>query len=215
MPECRRSTAGRNINHTANVAATCSQELSATFQGLIDGCLQLQQKSARPIVFLRGNHEAAMLDFLENPRAAASWLGFGGLATLMSYGVGGLSEGTQPEALQHAADELLEALPPDHLAFLEGLQLQHRVGGYFFCHAGINLDFAFEQQPSNSLLWGEGVDLQRGWLREVCVVHGHHIMDDPELSPTRIGIDTGAYFSGCLTAVGLEGKERWLVQTRP
>ena len=45
------------------------------------------------------------------------------------------------------------------------------------------------------------------------VVHGHTIVEQVEERPNRIGIDTGAYRSGVLTALVVDGAERRFLST--
>lgn len=165
-------------------------------------------------VHLKGNHEQALLDFLAFPGAVASWLTFGGRSTLASYGIHApalLAEG-DPARL---AAELEEALPPDHRAFLEACQASWRGGDYFFVHAGIRPGVPLDQQHFEDLLWirEEFIDSARD--HGVTVVHGHSITARVEFRANRIGIDTGAYDTGVLTALVLEEDRQRLLQTGP
>ena len=163
-------------------------------------------------IYLLGNHEQSMLDFLSHPRAAAAWLSFGGQVTLLSYSVGlGRVMMTQdPELLR---DELEEKLPQSHLEFLSSCRLVYSEGSYCFVHAGIRPDVPMEDQMIDDLLWIRE-DFTRSRVRhEHIVVHGHSISDEVEWLPNRIGIDTGAFQSGLLTALVLEGQDRRLLQT--
>lgn len=163
-------------------------------------------------VHLLGNHEQAMLDFLAHPQAAAAWLNFGGQAALLSYGVGigRLQMGTPVELLR---DELEQKLPPAHLDFLASCRLLHCEGSYCFAHAGIRPGVALETQAAEDLLWIRDEFTRsranHGWI----VVHGHSIAEEAEILPNRIGIDTGAFCTGLLTALVLEGGEQRLLQT--
>lgn len=164
------------------------------------------------VVHLLGNHEQAMLDFLANPQAAAPWLSFGGQATLMSYGVGigRLQRSAQVELLH---DELEQRTPPAHLDFLAACRMLHIEGSYCFVHAGIRPGVALENQAAEDLLWIRG-EFTRSRVNHGCiVVHGHNITEQAEFLPNRIGIDTGAFHSGLLTALVLEGGEQRLLQT--
>jgi serine/threonine protein phosphatase 1 len=163
-------------------------------------------------VHLLGNHEQAMLDFLANPRAAAIWLNFGGQATLMSYGVSiGRLQRSTPVELLH--DELEQRIPRAHLDFLASCRLLYTEGSYCFVHAGIRPGVALENQAAEDLLWIRDA-FTRSRVNHGCiVVHGHNIAKEAEFRPNRIGIDTGAFHSGLLTALVLEGGEQRLLQT--
>jgi serine/threonine protein phosphatase 1 len=165
------------------------------------------------VVPLMGNHEEMMLRFLEDIAVGRTWMMNGGDATLRSYGVDppGMFSGTSVlrEAQQHFADRL----PARHLSFLEGLAITHTEGDYLFVHAGVRPGVPLDRQHTEDLLWirDEFLDSERDFGK--IVVHGHSISLDPEFRPNRIGIDTGAYRSGQLTCLVLEGTERRLLTT--
>lgn len=164
--------------------------------------------------FLMGNHEEAMLNSLEpgiDPRNTG-WLTFGGLETLASYGVPAsllLMEG------KLLAEELRRYFPESHLAFIESFEDRFVVGDYLFVHAGIRPGVPLDQQKPEDLRWIRGEFLEDKRRHEHMVVHGHTIAEQPQIRPNRIGIDTGAYRTGVLTALALEGSERWLLATQP
>ena len=124
---------------------------------------------------------------------------------------------TRAEYITLDMDELSERLktlvPPDHLDFIDSFEDQIVIGDYVFVHAGIRPGVALVEQKPSDLRWirEEFVD-QRGDLEKV-VVYGHTIYDEVEERGSRIGIDTGAYASDKLTALALEGGERWYLQT--
>ncbi len=161
-------------------------------------------------VFLMGNHEAMLLRFLETPDLEARWLRVGGLQTLLSFGVGAYETVSGAE-LARIRDELSAALAP-YLPFLEGLHLAHRSGNLLFVHAAADPARAPERQPPEALLWGHP-EFERTPRRDgVWVVHGHRVVDAPRVERGRIAIDTGAYFSGCLTTARIapDGRLRFL-----
>jgi len=164
-------------------------------------------------VFLKGNHEAIMLDFLDDPLVGRGWLFNGGDATLYSYGVGFESAANREERLGRMRDGLEAALPPAHRAFLDSLALYHVAGDYLFVHAGIRPGRALDEQTEEDLLWIREEFLGSGDHHGHCVVHGHTISSTPDVRNNRIGIDTGAYFSGRLTCLVLEGRSQRLIQT--
>ena len=163
-------------------------------------------------ICLLGNHEQALLDFLVDPVAMAGWLTWGGMATLRSYGVhAGLLHSR--EELLKLRDRLQAGFPQAHREFLEGCLPAWSAGGYYFVHAGIRPGVALEKQAIADQLWiGDEFTVSRA-NHGAIVVHGHSISEQPELLPNRIGIDTGAYYSGVLTALVLEGLEQRLLQT--
>lgn len=146
---------------------------------------------------LMGNHEEMMLRYLADPRADDSWLHFGGFETLASYGLGSELESMSPRRLQQA---LSAHLPETHLQFLRDLRPGIRVGSYLLAHAGADASAPLAAQPLRSLIWGaEG----RVPPDDLTLVHGHFITDSPDCRPHSIGIDTGAYATGRLTALRL------------
>lgn len=165
--------------------------------------------------FLKGNHEQFLLDFLDDPLWLDGWLRNGGEQTLRSYGVDvdGLQDRRTPATAWREA--FLEALPEAHLQFLGGLELKCVVGDYVFVHAGLRPGVPLNQQVAEDLLWirHEFLDCQEPF--EKIVVHGHTPERVPVVRPNRIGIDTGAVFSDCLTALRLENGTRTFLHTAP
>ena len=164
-------------------------------------------------VYLRGNHEEMMLAFLEDPTMGPMWMFNGGDATLYSYGIGHQEGATPDERHVQLRRALQEALPARHLAFLRGLGLHHVEGDYLFVHAGIAPGRPLEQQDSQDLLWIREEFIHSTADHGSCVVHGHTIVPAPDIRPNRIGIDTGAYFTGVLTCVVLDGHDQRILHT--
>ncbi len=164
-------------------------------------------------IYLKGNHEEALLHFLEEPSFGEEWRHYGGLETLQSYGVKNVTTRIAGEGFERARDEFEELLPASHRAFLEGLQISATFGDYFFAHAGVRPGVSPDDQIEQDLLWiREDFVKWTGRFGKV-VVHGHTITAEPELLPNRIGIDTGAYLSNTLSCVVLEGDTRTVLQT--
>jgi serine/threonine protein phosphatase 1 len=163
-------------------------------------------------VFLMGNHEQTLLDFLLHPRDVASWLTFGGRATLQSYGVGVFREFRSGD-IDGLRDEFEVKLPRSHLEFYRNCLMTYVAGAYCFVHAGIRPGVALGDQHAQDLLWIRGDFIDSGATHEHIVVHGHSITAEVEWLPNRIGIDTGAFQSGVLTCLVLEGEEQRLLQT--
>jgi len=164
--------------------------------------------------YLMGNHEESFLDVLagRNETANAAWFRFGGVETLKSYGVSATAIALRGLAL---FDELHERVPRRHVDFLESFEPHLKLGGYLFVHAGIRPGVALERQAPHDLMWIRGDFLEDDRDHGMVVVHGHSVTAAVDRRHNRIGIDTGAYKSGRLTALGLQGTERWTVATCP
>lgn len=163
-------------------------------------------------IYLLGNHEQALLDFLQDPRAMAAWMNWGGKQTLASYGVP-LPPGLSLEHMQLLSHQLQENLPDRHLRFYQALVPSHASGDYYFVHAGIRPGIALHQQELGDQLWIREEFTRSSQQHEAVIVHGHSISTEAELLPNRIGIDTGAFHTGVLTALVLENQTQRLLQT--
>jgi serine/threonine protein phosphatase 1 len=158
--------------------------------------------------YLRGNHEQAMVSFMDDPIANKRWVLHGGAETMMSYGV-------TPPSLARASDEdwaqaaaaLKDKAPAAHLAFLESLERYIEFGGYAFVHAGVDAGVALADQQDEVLYWTRGQFIADKRRFSHVVVHGHTPAEQPYRDKRRIGVDTGAYASGSLTAARFEDDE--------
>ncbi len=164
-------------------------------------------------IYLRGNHEQTMLDFLHQAEIGQAWLTHGGMAALVSYGVKVAKLPARIEDYIALQSELATRLPKDHLAFLKNTRLSYKAGSYYFVHAGIRPGVALDQQISDDQLWVRDEFLSYHKNHERIIVYGHSINDEPEIHAHRIGIDTGAYISGKLTALVLEQDTQRFIQT--
>ena len=165
-------------------------------------------------VRLMGNHEEAMLSFLDGESDGLDWLSFGGLETLLSYGVPLRSLPNSGEAVKALQAALIEAVPERHVAFFRNCLLHYSVGDYVFVHAGVRPGITLEKQTQTDLLWIRDDFLRvRSALPGRVVVHGHTICDLPQNRSQRINIDTGAFVSGRLTCLVLRGNERRFLST--
>jgi serine/threonine protein phosphatase 1 len=165
-------------------------------------------------VRLMGNHEEAMLSFLDGESDGLDWLSFGGLETLLSYGVPLRSLPNSGEAVKALQAALVEAVPERHVAFFRQCLLHYTVGDYVFVHAGVRPGVTLEKQTQTDLLWIRDDFLRvRAPLPGRVVVHGHTICDLPQDRSHRINIDTGAFVSGRLTCLVLRGSERRFLST--
>ncbi|MEO9130525.1 MAG: metallophosphoesterase family protein [Sphingomonas sp.] len=165
----------------------------------------------RRTIFLMGNHEEMMLRVLGGePDAVHQWLTFGGYEFAQSYGVevGRLASLSPADA----ANLIREKIPASHLAFIEGFADSFTFGDYLFVHAGVRPGRSLAEQDTHDLRWIREEFIEDDSDHGCMVVHGHTISAEPEERENRIGIDTGAYNSGVLTAVRIEGDQRRMIR---
>ena len=179
-------------------------------RGVIDAARAWRQRRRVRILF--GNHEEMFLKSLEDEGVLRQFIRFGGRETILSYGV------TRDAYLEMTVEELQAAMaariPPEDLDFMRGFEDLITIGDYVFVHAGIRPGVDLDSQTPADLRWIREPFLSHASREGMCVVHGHTITDAPDVRPGRVGIDTGAYASGRLTAIGLEGAERWFLEAR-
>ncbi|MET0239436.1 MAG: metallophosphoesterase family protein [Sphingobium sp.] len=160
---------------------------------------------------LKGNHEEVFLMALDGDVEAMGFFRRFGRDTLLSYGVAPEIVGGYDDAELQAAT--VAAVPRAHHDFLASLPSSLVIGDYLFVHAGIRPGVSLEEQDARDLHWIRADFLRSRVEHPYMVVHGHSITEFVDERPNRIGIDTGAYASGRLTAIGLEGTERWYLST--
>ncbi|RAK57153.1 metallophosphoesterase family protein [Phenylobacterium deserti] len=183
-------------------------------RGVVDLILTLKSDPAFDVTVLKGNHEEALMQFVQDPGFGSTWLDHGGGATLAAYGVQPPSTRMDSDTWAATRDALNAALPASHRAFYQQLELMRVVGDYAFVHAGVRPGVALEDQSERDLLWIRHEFIRdRGPFGKV-IVHGHTPSEEAQLTPCRIGIDTGAYATGVLTAVRLYGDSQSLIQAR-
>jgi serine/threonine protein phosphatase 1 len=158
----------------------------------------------RETVFLSGNHETFVHRFLSEPAILDEWRLCGGLETLMSYG---LKPSINPGAAEQTrlAEELARSIPQRHLEFLNRLDLSFSCGDFLFVHAGIRPGVAIRRQREEDLLWIRDEFLFCEEPFEKFVVHGHTPVPAPDIRSNRVNIDTGAFATGRLTCIAIEG----------
>jgi serine/threonine protein phosphatase 1 len=162
--------------------------------------------------FLMGNHEEVFLKALEGDKGALPFfVKIGGKPTILSYGVN--EQAYRAADYPTLFDLMIEHVPPEHIAFLSSFEDMVVIGDYAFVHAGVQPHLPLTTQAGGALRWIREEFLHHPHPLEKIVVHGHTISDDVEETACRIGIDTGAYATGRLTAMGFEGDRRWIVQT--
>jgi serine/threonine protein phosphatase 1 len=181
-------------------------------KGVVERLMDVKARHPETHILL-GNHEEVFLQAMRSgsPGALRYALRIGADTTIQSYGVTG--EEYTRTSIEQLLDIAKERVPEDHLDFMADFEDIVVVGDSMFVHAGVRPDKPLDHQKVNDLRWIRGDFLDyRGTLEKI-IVHGHSIADEVEVTQHRIGLDTGAYASGVLTAMGFEGSERWLLQT--
>ena len=176
--------------------------------GVVD--LAMQWSAARKVELLAGNHEEMFLDSFEDEAVLRHFLRHGGRQTVLSYGV---ERSVYDQASLAELQALMkEVVPESHRAFLTAAKDHLVAGDYLFVHAGIAPDVPLAEQKPHHLRWIREPFLDHDAPHEHFVIHGHTITEDIDLRTNRLGIDTGAYRTGRLTALVLEGESRRLIQ---
>jgi len=175
----------------------------------------LRRSAAIDTKVLRGNHEAMLQDFLNRPAEHGLWLSTEGHTTLRSYGIilPDDSDLKSAAVLTRARDSLLDVMPISHYDLLQNLELYCTAGDYTFVHAGVAPGIPLASQVPDDLLWIREEFLNHPQPLDSIVVHGHTWRDDrAQVLPHRIGIDTGAYATGVLTALHLADDTLEIIQ---
>lgn len=156
-------------------------------------------------ICLMGNHEKMLLDFLDRPtERGARWLRNGGLQTLASFGVGGVTETAPEDRLLTARDDFRKALPAGMENWLRGLSTYWSSGTLWVVHGAADPAQPIATQDARTLLWGHRDFLTTPRQDGLWVAHGHTVVDQPQFQMSRIATDTGAYYSGRLTAAMID-----------
>ena len=176
-------------------------------RGVVERAMQL--KATRKVRVLAGNHEEMLLGSLGDEEILRHFLRHGGKETLFSYGL------TFDEYSRANLDELRARanalIPAEHIAFMHAMENQIVMGEYLFVHAGIRPGVPLDRQMIADMRWIRREFLDHAEPHGHLVVHGHTITDEPAIRSNRIGIDTGAFASGRLTAIGMEGQDHWFL----
>ncbi len=179
---------------------------------MVQGCMKLTAASDRFVV-LKGNHEEMMVQALRGDlKAYRAWLEFGGRETLLGWGVdpASLTADATKLDLRNAA----KVVGPEALAWLDQLPLYYQHDSFVFVHAGIRPAIPLRQQDPSDMLWITDDFLESELDHGLTVVHGHTIIEGgPDVRSNRIGIDTGAFRTDRLTAIGIERGDFWFVDT--
>jgi serine/threonine protein phosphatase 1 len=176
----------------------------------IDGLIE--HGAMHESVFLKGNHELIAIKCLTDPTLFDHWMRLGGLETLVSYGVPAetLAYGRQIAKLQSAFHG---ALPREHFRFFRDLKNSFECGDFFFAHAGVKPNVELSRQRENDLLWIRGEFLSSKEEFGKIIVHGHTPTHEIEVAPNRINIDTGAFATGRLSCLVVEGEDLSVIDT--
>ena len=166
----------------------------------------------RTVRMLKGNHEEMFLKSFSSLETLRHFLRYGGKETLLSYPID--ARAYQEMSLEALQARLPALVPAADIALMEAMEDSIAIGNYLFVHAGIRPGVALDRQRHSDLRWIREPFIDHEGDHGVVVVHGHTITSEVEELPNRIGIDTGAFMSGRLTALGLEGTGRWYLTAR-
>jgi serine/threonine protein phosphatase 1 len=158
------------------------------------------------MVYLKGNHESYAVQFLADPSVLSEWKQVGGMSTLVSYGLRPRTQ-DDPQTRQEIAAAFRTALPDSHRRFLQSLRLTYSCGDFFFTHAGVRPGIPLVEQREQDLLWIRDDFLLHEEDFGKIIVHGHTPAKTPDIRSNRINIDTGAFATGRLTCLILQGDQ--------
>ena len=164
----------------------------------------------RKLRYIAGNHEEMFLEAFTDKEMLRHFLKHGGKETVLSYGI--KKKRYSELTMKELQAELHELVPKKHRKFLAAMEDIIVAGDYVFVHAGINPKLSLEEQRKSDLRWIRERFLKHREPLSHVVVHGHTIFDDVESTEYRIGIDTGAFRTGKLTALVLESDQRRFIQ---
>ncbi|HTN40584.1 MAG TPA: metallophosphoesterase, partial [Asticcacaulis sp.] len=182
--------------------------------GVLSRILTLQTESWCDVEVLLGNHEESLLKFLYSAQHGPAWVDYGGGSTLGSYGVALPASRTDPAQWEEVRKAFADLLPQAHLDLLKSMKYLLKIDDYIFVHAGVRPDQPLAEQGPETFLWVRGAFMSSEKACDFVVVHGHTPEDEPTDKRWRIGIDSGAYATGVLTAVRLKDVSRHIIQVR-
>lgn len=167
-------------------------------------------QAERTVRILAGNHEQMFSESFDDLETLRHWLRHGGRETVLSYRP---DEATYNRAsLAELQDMMHQLVPVEDRAFVDGFEAHCLIGDYLFVHAGIRPDVPLQDQARHDLLWIREPFLRHQQPHAHMIIHGHTICEEIDQQHNRIGIDTGAFRSGVLTAIMLEGYDRAYLQ---
>ncbi len=177
-------------------------------RGVIELLMDACKRDSR-IVALIGNHDLGFMEFLARPEMDSLFMQYGGVETAASYGV--TFGPPLHRDLNRFHAELKRVVPAEHVRFIMSRPLSAAFGDFFFCHAGIRPRVPLDRQQLDDLIWIRNEFLRFSGLHPKVIVHGHTITRQPDLLANRVNIDTGAFQSGRLTAIAIDGAQKRLV----
>jgi len=174
-------------------------------KGVINQAITLQKENIKSI-FLMGNHEQVMIDFLfDKINNLRDWLRLGADQTFKSYDIEVaefIKDGFEDETIEKLRNVFLNQLTEKHIHFLKNLKLSYTLGKYLFVHAGINPEKSILEQNKSDFLWSRSNKFfDKNFKSEKIIIHGHTPEKEVINFPYRINIDTGCFFSGKLSCV--------------
>ncbi|PDT27346.1 serine/threonine protein phosphatase [Rhizobium sp. L9] len=150
-------------------------------------------------ICLIGNHEIAMLDYVDGWLPYDDWMRMGSAESLKSYGLDPehlplvFPSGAQLDAF------LRQSLPHTHIDFMRALPIMLDTPSVVFVHAGIDPMLPLSAQTEEDLVLIRHRFLESRVPLPKLVVHGHTPSDEPDIRPRRLNLDTRAFRSGKLT----------------
>ena len=178
-------------------------------KGVLDLLVSAQKKTHRMLA-IAGNHDIGFLEFLATGAPNGIFAYNGGRQTALSYGVS--IDFSDLRSIAVGREALLRAIPSTHVEFLRGLKLSMVFGDFFFCHAGIRPGIDLDKQDSEDLVWIRQQFLDEPRLYSKVIIHGHTPVTDVEIRPNRINLDTGAVFSGRLSALAIDAENKFFLE---
>jgi len=178
-------------------------------RGVIEFLVSAMARDRR-VMALAGNHDVGFRDCLTPGELPGIFLNHGGPDTARSYGVE--LDLSSRETLLDSQKRLIEAVPESHAAFLRGLDFSACFGDFFFCHAGIRPGVALDRQDREDLVWIRHEFLNHAGLHPKVIVHGHTPVPEPQLRDNHVNLDTGAFSTGILTALVVDGADKRLLR---
>jgi serine/threonine protein phosphatase 1 len=169
-------------------------------------------QAVRRLRLICGNHEEMFLESFDDINIFRGFMLYGGRETVLSYPVD--APAFEAAELEEAQAMMSGAVPREDFEFISDFEDYVVIGDYLFVHAGIRPGQPLQEQSAQAMRWIREPFLSHSGLHEHIVVHGHTISEEADVAHNRIGIDTGAYLSGRLTAIGLEGDKRWLIEAQ-
>lgn len=212
LGEIRRDEACRPKARTLVIFLGDLVDRGPDSRGVIERLIRLREEGTEA-KFLLGNHDEVFLKAASGDLKATRMLTrIGGRETILSYGIS--PEEYQSCDFEELTKMLAGKVPARHIEFLSSFDDYAEVGDYLFVHAGVRPGVAIAEQSLADLRWIRHEFLGSKVSHERLVIHGHSISDEVDVRSNRIGIDTGAFASGRLTAIGLEGSDRWFLAAK-